>query len=71
MKKIVVLLFLILLISIVLPISSAIYAVEDVYDVILFWGQSNMTGYANCKEWGTDEDPIVNLKNASAFRIFS
>ena len=51
MKKIIISLFIILLFSIVLPVCNTIYAADGTYDVILFWGQSNMTGYAGKYEW--------------------
>ena len=36
----------ILLVCFIMSLFSNVKAQEDIYDVILFWGQSNMTGYA-------------------------
>ena len=68
MRRILNLLLLIFLISIVLPISNTIYAAEeDVYDVILFWGQSNMVGYAGRYDWECQKDTRIEKVGIEKF----
>ena len=56
-------LFFIFLIMLTFPVKAI--KAEDIYDVALFWGQSNMTGYAGTKDGGTIRDSRFDFNSNS------
>lgn len=58
------LLFVLTLLLFILPFS--VYAKAEVYDVVLFFGQSNMTGYAGFNVMERLEDSRVSLEDFSS-----
>lgn len=44
---------------------------KEIYDVILFWGQSNMTGYCGSYEGERTKDTRYNYADASSVKAFS
>lgn len=49
------------------------YSTDEIYDVILFWGQSNMTGYCGAKEKNGEkqEETRYNVNNNESINYFS
>lgn len=65
MKKIINIMFLIIISLFILSFYNITLAAEntpseeDIYDVVLFWGQSNMTGYAGRYSWEKEADSRI------------
>lgn len=51
--------------------NSKVFATSDVYDVILFWGQSNMTGYCGIKPEEEKADTRYQYDNQNSVQQFS
>lgn len=70
--KFLVILFIIIFISIQFLFSKPSYtSSEDVYDVILFWGQSNMVGYCGNKDYEKSPDYRYTYTDSSSVKAYS
>lgn len=61
----------IVLIQFIAPLNISNANDEDIYDVILFWGQSNMVGYAGMHEEERDADKRYDYTNEESVAEFS
>lgn len=72
MKKIISIIFLFIISLLILSFYNPVLAAEttppkDIYDVILFWGQSNMTGYAGLNSWEREADANITKYGVDKF----